>query len=111
MDEGGTYDKIPGYDRLSELLTEALRDHNESHMAMDLVLFGDAMSHVSKICRIITNPSGHPLLVGVGGSGRQSLSRLSSYTCMYITMMIVISGNYGMGDLKGDLQGMYTKAG
>merc|ERR1719359_1117838 len=29
MDEGGTYDKIPSYDRLSELLTEALNDHNE----------------------------------------------------------------------------------
>merc|ERR1719486_788073 len=26
-------------------------------------------------------------------------------------MMIVISGNYGMNDLKGDLQAMYTKAG
>merc|ERR1719183_1585063 len=111
MDGGGTYDKIPGHDRLSELLGEALKEYNESMMAMDLVLFGDAMGHVSKICRIITNPSGHPLLVGVGGSGRQSLSRLSSYTCGFLTMMIVISGNYGPNDLKTDLQSMYTKAG
>jgi dynein heavy chain len=111
MEGGGFYDKIAGHDRLTELLGEALREYNENMMAMDLVLFGDAMGHVSKICRIITNPSGHPLLVGVGGSGRQSLSRLSSYTCGFLTTMIVISGGYGMNDLKADLQSMYTKAG
>jgi len=111
MDGGGTYDKISGFERLSELLGDALREHNENNMAMDLVLFGDAMNHVSRICRIITNPSGHPLLVGVGGSGRQSLSRLSSYICQFLTMRIVISGTYGMNDLKTDLQAMYTKAG
>jgi len=69
------------------------------------------MCHVGKICRIIMSTPGHPLLVGVGSSGRQSLSRLSSYTCLYLTMMIVISGTYGMNDLKADLQAMYSKAG
>merc|ERR1719460_892646 len=98
-------------DRLSELLGDALTQYNDNNPAMDLVLFEDAMKHISRISRIISNPSGHPLLVGVGGSGRQSLSRLSSYTCGFITMMIVISGTYGMNDLKTDLQAMYSKAG
>jgi len=111
MDGGGTYDRIPGSDRLSDLLGDALREYNDNNAAMDLVLFEDAMKHVSKICRIICTTPGHPLLVGVGGSGRQSLSRLASYTCQYITMMIVISSAYGLNELKGDLQAMYTKAG
>jgi len=42
MDGGGTYDKINGYDRLSELLNHALNEYNENNAAMDLVLFGDA---------------------------------------------------------------------
>jgi len=78
---------------------------------MDLVLFEDAMKHVCKISRIINQSSGHALLVGVGGSGKQSLSRLSSFICQYSTVGIMISSTYGMNDLKGDLQTFYTKAG
>lgn len=32
-----------------------------------------------KINRIITYPFGHSILVGLGGSGRHTLTRLSSY--------------------------------
>ena len=51
------------------------------------------------------------MLVGVGGSGKQSLSRLSSAICMFQTMTIVISSSYGLADLKIDLQKMYLKSG
>jgi len=111
MEEGVIYDKLNGVAVCQKLLNAALDQYNENNAAMDLVLFEDAMKHVAKITRIITKPSGHPLLVGVGGSGRQSLSRLSAYVCLCTTMMIVISGAYGMNDLKTDLQTMYNKAG
>ena len=78
---------------------------------MDLVLFEDAMKHVCKVSRIITASGGHALLVGVGGSGKQSLSRLSSFICAYSPMSIVISSTYSINDLKVDLQAMFTKSG
>jgi dynein heavy chain len=48
-------------------LHECLNEYNSLFAAMDLVLFEDAMKHIAKITRIISNPSGHGLLVGVGG--------------------------------------------
>ncbi len=55
--------------------------------------------------------SGHALLVGVGGSGKQSLARLAGHICGYATTTIVISGNYNMANFREDLQKMYKRAG
>jgi dynein heavy chain, axonemal len=78
---------------------------------MDLVLFEDAMKHVCRISRIVSNPSGHALLVGVGGSGKQSLSRLAGHICGYAPVTIVISGSYSINNFKEDIQKMYKRAG
>lgn len=105
------YDQFPNIDALSIRLRDALRDYNELNAAMDLVLFDDAMKHVCKITRIISASAGHALLVGVGGSGKQSLSRLASSICQFRTTGIMISSTYGLTELKTDLQTMYNRAG
>jgi dynein heavy chain len=64
------YDKIKGMGRLRDTLEESLREYNETNAVMNLVLFEDAIRHVCRITRIINNPAGHALLVGVGGSGK-----------------------------------------
>lgn len=111
MADGPTYDKIKDMDRLSYILGGAMREYDATYAAMNLVLFEDAMKHVARICRIISNPSGHLLLVGVGGSGRQSLTRLSSFICQNMTITLVISSTYGINDLKTDLQWMFKRTG
>jgi dynein heavy chain, axonemal len=95
-----TYDRVTSMERLRVTLEDALREYNETFAAMNLVLFEDAMRHVCRIARIILNPSGHALLVGVGGSGKQSLSRLAAHICGYRVYQITISGSYGINDLK-----------
>lgn len=96
---------------MNHVLEEALRECNEVNATMDLVLFGDAMKHVARIVRIIRNEGGHALLVGVGGSGKQSLARLAAFICGFEVKQIVISSTYSISDLKDDLKGMYHKAG
>ena len=105
------YDQITEYGDMSHILEDALHEYNETNATMDLVLFKDAMCHIARIVRIVLNEGGHALLVGVGGSGKQSLSRLSAFICGYSVYQIVISGTYGINDLKEDLKVMYNKSG
>eukprot|EP00967_Tisochrysis_lutea_P129260 scaffold222104_cov24-Tisochrysis_lutea.AAC.1 len=69
------------------------------------------MKHVCRISRIVSNPSGHALLVGVGGSGKQSLSRLAAHICGYSTVTIVISGSYSVGGPLCGARKLYKRSG
>ncbi|VVD05320.1 unnamed protein product [Leptidea sinapis] len=63
------------------------------------------------INRILEAPRGNALLVGVGGSGKQSLSRLSAFISSLEVFQLQLRKGYSIGDLKVDLAGLYIKAG
>ena len=50
---------------------------------MNLIFFMDCIEHVARIARILRAEWGNALLVGNGGIGKRSLSRLSAYLCGY----------------------------
>lgn len=106
-----SYRGIKDNDELRDCLEGQLADYNENVGSMELVLFQQAMEHITRIARIIDQPSGHALLVGVGGSGKQSLSKLGAFILQMEVFRIVVSSNYSMGDLKEDIKVAFIKAG
>lgn len=71
---------------------------------MNLVLFVSAIEHIVKIHRIITTEFGHALLVGVGGSGRKSLTELATFIAGYESAAIEMSKNYDFKAWRDDMK-------
>ncbi|NWR46185.1 DYH17 protein, partial [Regulus satrapa] len=109
MDES-KYMPVTSWAALSDLLREALDSYNDVNAAMNLVLFEDAVSHICRISRILESPRGNALLVGVGGSGKQSLARLAAHISNLSVFQITLRKGYGIPDLKMDLASQYIKA-
>ncbi|KYN05431.1 Dynein beta chain, ciliary [Cyphomyrmex costatus] len=105
------YMPVKDWATLHRLLSEAMVSYNDLVAAMNLVLFEDAMMHVCRVNRILESPRGSALLVGVGGSGKQSLSRLAAFISSLEVFQIQLKKGYGVTDLKLELAALYSKAG
>jgi len=107
----GSYLPVPSNEKLKAVLDSKLVEYNESNAMMDLVLFEQAMLHITRINRIIQNPGGNAMLIGVGGSGKQSLCRLAAFISDYEVKQLAVTSNFKVEDLKEELRSMYLAAG
>lgn len=51
-------------------------------------------STVTRVVRVISQLRGNMLLVGVGGSGRQSLSKMAAFICEYQVFQVEVTKQY-----------------
>ncbi|XP_074120841.1 dynein axonemal heavy chain 9 [Sminthopsis crassicaudata] len=105
------YMPVKTWELLTQILVEALERHNEINQVINLVLFEDAMCHVCRINRLLESPRGNALLIGVGGSGKQSLTRLAAFISSMDVFQITLRKGYSITDLKMDLANQCLKAG
>lgn len=84
---------------------------NGTRKTMKLVMFLDACEHIARIARIIRQPLGNALLFGIGGSGRQSLSRMATFLSNYKLFQIEVIKNYNMRAWRDDIKKALMMAG
>jgi dynein heavy chain len=97
-------------EKLKAVLDAKLIEYNESNAMMDLVLFEQALLHITRISRIIQNPGGNAMLIGVGGS-EKSLTRLAAFINNFEVKQLILTSNFTVTDLKEKLRNMYLSAG
>ncbi|XP_076006843.1 dynein axonemal heavy chain 10 [Genypterus blacodes] len=109
--EPRVYEDIQDYDASKALFQEILEEYNENKSGMNLVLFDDALEHLTRVHRIIRIDRGHALLVGVSGSGKQSLTKLAAFTAGCEVFEITLSRGYSESNFREDLKTLYLKLG
>uniref|UniRef100_A0A4X2KTY7 Dynein axonemal heavy chain 6 n=1 Tax=Vombatus ursinus TaxID=29139 RepID=A0A4X2KTY7_VOMUR len=106
------YEDLVDMNKIASVLQDYLDDYNiMTSKEVKLVFFQDAIEHVSRIARMIRQERGNALLVGVGGTGKQSLTRLASHICGYKCFQIELSRGYNYDSFHEDLRKLYKMAG
>ncbi|MEJ1273900.1 hypothetical protein NN561_004775 [Cricetulus griseus] len=106
------YDEITDLKLLTGVMEYYLDEFNSiSKAPMSLVMFKFAIEHISRICRVLKQNKGHLLLVGIGGSGRQSATKLSTFMNSYELYQIEITKNYTGNDWREDLKKIMLQSG
>ena len=110
--ENRVYEEVTDIHALQDKLVEFQMAYNvDNNKETELVFFTDAVHHLSRICRICRQPRGNALLVGVGGSGRQSLVRLAAYMCGMPLHQIAITRSYDVKDFRENLKEILLESG
>eukprot|EP00698_Gefionella_okellyi_P018829 TRINITY_DN568_c0_g1_i2.p1 TRINITY_DN568_c0_g1~~TRINITY_DN568_c0_g1_i2.p1 ORF type:complete len:4478 (+),score=1217.70 TRINITY_DN568_c0_g1_i2:54-13487(+) len=107
------YERVPSLQTVRDRVLWFQQEHNSSTrgVKLDLVLFDEALKNLFKIVRILTTAGGHALLLGVGGSGKQTLTRLAAYIIGSYTFQISVTKSYNTLSLLDDMKTMFKAAG
>ncbi|XP_031781103.1 dynein heavy chain 6, axonemal isoform X1 [Nasonia vitripennis] len=106
------YEEIVDIDRAKSVLQDYLDDYcMVTSKEMSLIFFMDAVEHLCRLARILRSERGNGLLVGVGGMGKQSLTRLASHMNGYRCHQIEVSRGYDKNSWHDDLRRFYFRPG
>lgn len=106
------YEEMKDMPKILKILGGFLEEYNiSSSIVMNLVFFEDAVMHIIKILRALRQPRGNIMLIGVGGSGKQSLIKLASYIYNMEFKQIEIVKGYGVTNFRDFVKEMMFKTG
>ncbi|KAL7690391.1 putative AAA+ ATPase domain, dynein heavy chain region D6 P-loop domain-containing protein [Plasmopara halstedii] len=84
---------------------------NPGRALPSLILFEEALNHLARITRIFGLPQSNMMLVGVGGSGKQSLARLAAILSGLELCQLTVTKAYTLTAFRDDVRALCQTAG
>lgn len=76
-----------------------------------MVLFNDALEHLTRVHRALRMHRGNVLVVGTDGSGKKSVIKLASFAAGYRLFQITSSHGYNEAFFREDIKNLYSIVG
>lgn len=106
------YEEIPSWTKYTEIVHGHLDEYNATHkIKLNIVFFTYALQHLNRICRIISIPGGSGLLIGLGDSGRKSLTQIAAFICKQTVYQPNVSKGYDFQCWREDVKKVLRASG
>ena len=107
------YEQIIDFVALKKKLTTFTDDYNRvnKNSTMNLVFFDYALFHICRIARALRQPRGNVLVIGPGGSGKQTLTKFGALLTENDVRSFVPSGDYKQSQFRKDIKSCVIDAG
>lgn len=100
------YEEVKDLKKLIKLLEDKTIDYNFTftQAPMALIFFEDAIDHICRITRVLNQPRGNAMLIGVSGGGKQSLTKLAAFLLEAACSSIKLQKNYRPTNFREDMK-------
>ncbi|XP_075243127.1 dynein axonemal heavy chain 7-like isoform X3 [Convolutriloba macropyga] len=106
------YDEISSFEGYKGAIEQQLAEYNQLMNAkMNIVIFRYFVGHVCRVSRVLRQPLGHALLVGVSGSGRHSSAQLAAFMLQVKIFKPEITKKYNLDNWRDDIKQAMRTAG
>ncbi|KYN43305.1 Dynein heavy chain 10, axonemal, partial [Trachymyrmex septentrionalis] len=106
------YEDLLDYEAVYSLFLEIFEEYNErNRIKLHMVLFNDALEHLTRVHRALRMHCGHVLVIGTGGSGKKSVIKLASFAAGYQVFQIVLRRGYNQASFREDIKNLYNMVG
>lgn len=76
-----------------------------------IVLFPELCQHIASTARVLRQPAGHMLMIGIGGTGKKAVVQLASYMQFCEFFHPTVSKHYNIHDFKEDIRKAMLRSG
>ncbi|RCK58006.1 Dynein heavy chain, cytoplasmic [Candida viswanathii] len=94
---------------LRSFVAQRLRVFSEEEMEVDLVLHDEMLDHALRIDRVLRQPQGHMILVGLSASGKSTLAKFVAWINGLKVVFLNVRTNYTIENFDATLRDVLTR--